>query len=229
MSEKVKFDTALYTAVQQLKQQQLAQLPDIEILLADFNPSQSFAHRINQLFYSAERKYKTTRMLASLGKIAVAILLAITLLLSNQTVATAMKNIISQTVIQWFDKYISVETKADEYPRQIKDFTVGYMTDGFVLEETYNIDTGIKKVYYKDNLYINIKIKPDDGNDIASFDIEYSTASKILIDGREALWISHNDGYNRFLISVNGVQYSIDGYVHIDEILEIYENIEIFL
>ena len=229
MSEKVTFDTAISTAFRQLQQQTLSAIPDLSLLSVAFSPSPVLVNKTDAIIYMAERKQKRTTRLKYIARTAAAIIIVLTLLSAHPTVATAMKKIFSQTVVQWFDKYISIETQADTYPQQITDFTVGYMTDGFVLKEEYKIDDGVKKVYYYDNLFLEIKVIPDDGSNITGYDIENSTIDNIYLKNNTGTIISHNSGFNVLLISVDGVQYSINGYVQVDEIIKIFKNIEISL
>lgn len=229
MSEKVTFDTAISTAFRQLQQQTLSAIPDLSLLSVAFSPSPVLVNKTDAIIYMAERKQKRTTRLKYIARTAAAIIIVLTLLSAHPTVATAMKKIFSQTFVQWFDKYISIETQADTYPQQITDFTVGYMTDGFVLKEEYKIDDGVKKVYYYDNLFLEIKVIPDDGSNITGYDIENSTIDNIYLKNNTGTIISHNSGFNVLLISVDGVQYSINGYVQVDEIIKIFKNIEISL
>ena len=60
-------------------------------------------------------------------------------------------------------------------------------------------------------------------------DNEYSTFNSIYINGIEGTVATHPTGYNRLIISVNGIQYNISGFVESDEIIKIYENIKISL
>ena len=229
MSEKVTFDAAISTAFLQLQQQTLSAIPDLALLSAAFSPSPALVNKTDAIIYMAERKQKRATRLKYIARTAAALIIAFTLLSAHPTVATAMKKIFSQTVVQWFDKYISIETQADTYPQQITDFTVGYMTDGFVLKEEYEIDDGVKKVYYYDNLFLEIKEIPDDGSNITGYDTENSTIDSLYLKDNIGTIIRHNSGFNGLLISVDGVQYSINGYVQTDEIIRIFEKIKISL
>ncbi|MBR6610222.1 MAG: DUF4367 domain-containing protein [Oscillospiraceae bacterium] len=229
MSEKVTFDAAISTAFLQLQQQTLSAIPDLALLSAAFSPSPALVNKTDAIIYMAERKQKRATRLKYIARTAAALIIAFTLLSAHPTVATAMKKIFSQTVVQWFDKYISIETQADTYPQQITDFTVGYMTDGFVLKEEYEIDDGVKKVYYYDNLFLEIKVIPDDGSNITGYDTENSTIDSLYLKDNIGTIIRHNSGFNGLLISVDGVQYSINGYVQTDEIIRIFEKIKISL
>ena len=229
MSEKVTFDAAISTAFLQLQQQTLSAIPDLALLSAAFSPSPALVNKTDAIIYMAERKQKRATRLKYIARTAAALIIAFTLLSAHPTVATAMKKIFSQTVVQWFDKYISIETQADTYPQQITDFTVGYMTDGFVLKEEYEIDDGVKKVYYYDNPFLEIKVIPDDGSNITGYDTENSTIDSLYLKDNIGTIIRHNSGFNGLLISVDGVQYSINGYVQTDEIIRIFEKIKISL
>lgn len=229
MSEKVTFDTAISTAFRQLQQQTLSAIPDLALLSAAFSPSPALVNKTDAIIYTAERKQKRTILLKYIARTAAAIIIVFTLLSAHPTVATAMKKIFSQTVVQWFDKYISIETQADTYPQQITDFTVGYMTDGFVLKEEYKIGTMIQKVYYNEELYLSIQIDNDDNSNIIGLDNEYTSQENIMIDGNKTMLVTRKDGYTALITSSNGLQIFIDGYVQSDEILKIYENIEIYL
>ena len=229
MSEKVTFDAAISTAFLQLQQQTLSVIPDLALLSAAFSPSPALINKTDAIIYMAERKQKRATRLKYIARTAAALIIAFTLLSAHPTVATAIKKIFSQTVVQWFDKYISIETQADTYPQQITDFTVGYMTDGFVLKEEYKITPEIIKVYYNDDDFIKINIRPDDNNGTVFIDNEYSTFNSIYINGIEGTVATHSTGYNRLIISVNGIQYNISGFVESDEIIKIYENIKISL
>lgn len=231
MSEKVTFDTAISTAFRQLQQQTLSAIPDLALLSVAFSPSPALVNKTDAIIYTAERKQKRTILLKYIARTAAAIIIAFTLLSTHPTVATAMKKIFSQTVVQWFDKYISIETQADTYPQQITDFTVGYMTDGFVLVEESQYGAGIYKLYEHifEKKYVSIIIKPDDNDNITGIDNEYSTITEIMINGNKGTLVCRTDGYNLLLISCNRAQYCIDGYVQCNEIIKIFEKIKISL
>ena len=229
MSEKVTFDTAISTAFRQLQQQTLSAIPDLALLSAAFSPSPALVNKTDAIIYTAERKQKRTILLKYIARTAAVLIIAFTLLSAHPTVATAMKKIFSQTVVQWFDKYISIETQADTYPQQITDFKVEYMTDGFVLKEEYKIGTMIQKVYYNEELYLSIQIDKDDNSNIIGLDNEYTSQENIMIGGNKAMLVTRKDGYTALITSSNGLQIFIDGYVQSDEILKIYKNIETYL
>ncbi|MBR5805243.1 MAG: DUF4367 domain-containing protein [Oscillospiraceae bacterium] len=230
MSEKVTFDTAISTAFRQLQRQTLSAIPDLALLSAAFSPSPALVNKTDAIIYTAERKQKRTILLKYIARTAAAIIIVFTLLSAHPTVATAMKKIFSQTVVQWFDKYISIETQADTYPQQITDFTVGYMTDDFVLVEESQYGAGIYKLYENvNNDLVSIIVKPDMGGDLFGLDNEHSKTLEIVISGAKGIKMCSEDGYNLLIISSHGIQYTVEGFVEFDEIIKIYEKIKISL
>ena len=191
---------------------------------------ESLKNRLEAIITKAEKAFIRKSWGKNIAKIAAAVIIAVTLLASNPTVATAMKKICSQTVIQWFDKYISVETKADNYPIAIKDVEVGYITDGFVFEEKYILYPESFTFSYKGAYgYIIIHVRLDNGNTTTFIDNENTTFADIEINGNKGLALYRNDGGHGIIVSDDGIVYDILGYVEMKEILKIYKNIKIIL
>lgn len=223
MNTQISFDAAVSASVKQAQINLTRNLPLKDSLYtSESMPASAQADK-------ADRRESKNGLFVCLQRIAVIAVTVFFFAFSPMLTVHAVRDAISDTVIAWYDKYISVESTADSYPTQIKDFECGYMTDGFQFDYSSNYGAGKIKTYINGEKYINISVSPDDNTSITGLDNEYSKVYTIIIDDKKGLWMCSENNYNFLRISSEGVVYTVSGIVEIDEIINIYENIKIFL
>ena len=227
MTDKLSFDSALYIAIQQYKCDQLENIPPLEQLALEFTASQNLLDIIENVIQSAEKADKVNNTFKTLKKVAVILLISFTLMLTSPTFVTAMKKIVSNTVIEWYDGYISMVSKADSYPLEMQDVKVGYITEGFVLREVNIFPNDFNFFYSAEHGYISVYVYADNGNTTSYMDNDRTTFGDIEIDGNKGMARYCVDGANGVIISVDGIVYDVFGYVEMEEIIKIYRSIEV--
>ena len=227
MTDKISFESALHIAVQQYKCDQLESIPSLEQLALEFTASQNLLDIIENVIQSAEKADKVNNTFKTLKKVAVILLISFTLMLTSPTFVTAMKKIVSNTVIEWYDGYISMVSKADSYPLEMQDVKVGYITEGFVLREVNIFPNDFNFSYSAEHGYISVYVYADNGNTTSYIDNDRTTFGDIEIDGNKGMARYCVDGANGVIISVDGIVYDVFGYVEMEEIIKIYRSIEV--
>lgn len=227
MSEKITLDTAIYASVKELDVALLAGLPPAESLAEEY--SSVNADKTHKSIKTEERKEIFYRLKNHLCRFAAAVAVAFTVSFSPFLTVSAVQDAVSETAVKWYNQYITVESNTPNAPREIKDLKVGYMTEGFILEEEYVNKDKIVKDYMSKELYVSVSARIDNDSSLLGMDNERSDFYTIDIDENKGLLMNSEDGYNRLVIADNGIRYIISGYANIDEILKIYKNLEISL
>ena len=220
MTDKLSFDSALYIALQQYKCDQLENIPPLEQLSVQFKPSDELKEKIEKLI--REKENNKNSGLKKLGKAAVIMLVVFTLL-SNSTVVTAINNIVPGFIVQWNDKYTSITTHSDVKTPYIEDFIVHYVPNGYTMVQ----GDKLSKIYQNGDISVRVAVNLESNYNSFNIDNEETIFENIVIDGHDGMRHIHQDGYNGIIMSVGGVSYHITGHIPPEEIVKIFQSIEV--
>lgn len=229
MSEKINIDTAIYAAVKELDAELIAALPSTEVLSKKYQQNYEKEKTIYNRIKNKERKNIFFNVQKHLVKIVIVTALVFTVAFSPFLTANAVQVAVSETAVEWYEKYITVESNTTNAVNGIKDLKVEYMTEGFMLKEEYFRGESVAKDYFKGNAYLSVSARVDNNASLLGLDNERSDFYPIEINKNKGLLMNGEDGYNNLVIVDNGIRYMVSGYVNIDEILKIYKNLKISL
>ena len=220
MNTQISFDAAVSASVKQAQINITRNLPLKDSLYTSENmPASAQADK-------ADRRENKAGLFYSLRRVSVIAVTVFFFAFSPVLTVHAVRDAISDTVIAWYDKYISVESTADSYLTQIKDFECGYIPDKFQFVSSTEYNSGVIKEYFSEDGYLKIYIKRDDGTNLLGIDNEHTTFYGIEINGLNGFWTAYEDGSNMLILTGDGNYYKLDGYTAVNELVKIFVNLK---
>lgn len=228
MNNNVSFDALLQMAARESVYRQLDSFPSKRELENMFDPSKTHEDKINKIIRKENRSDKLSTFNRQFSKVAVILLIAFTVTFTPLISAKAVRESIVQTIIEWKDEFASIFFKSDNEPAVINDVKIGYMVEGFESSGDVVQDKYMYKLTYlnqSQNVCITIYSK-DIYTNPTHIDNEYSNYYSISINNNDGIWI-YRENYSALII-YNKFVYRIEGSINIEELINIYKNIEIF-
>jgi hypothetical protein len=223
------FDSILTEALKNRSKIYLSNIPSEDELSKELEFSDGFKDKMNKLMESYKRMAARKKVFIYTKKFVACILIVAGLgfgvLMLSQPVRAAIQNVI----IQWFDKYTQFDFKSDSTEVEFKEYTLGYLPEGFVETDYFSAD-GYTSVEYRDlkgnDIIFDYAISE---NITIALDNEHSTYSVISLNGSEAhLFESNEEGSRSHLLwEDNGYTFKITALLNAEEIIKIAENIKI--
>ena len=225
MSEQVSFDSLLRMAVRETYLQQTNSIPADDKLDEIIHPSDKFEKKMQAMVRRESRNEKLIYFRKITAKVAVVVLLCISLTFGSLLTAKAVRESVATTILEWHDKFTRIFIETDTQPDKLPEIRFNYIPEGFELVEEESVNNNLYKVYTYRNIsnnYIRIYINFGDDN----IDNENTTFYLLSIDNVRAMWINKQDN-NQLIISVGYINFNINGNIKLEEIVNIYKNIEI--
>jgi len=228
MNNQVSFDSLLRMAIRETYMEQINSIPSEEKLEQILHPSHAFKQKISAIVRRETRNEKLIQMRRITGRVAVVIMLCISLTFGSLLTAKAVRESVATTILEWHDKFTRIFIETDVPPTQLPEIRFNYIPEGFELveEESFIIPDTMLLTYRNDKInFLQIIISSSNDTNIDKSDNEFSSFYSIKIDERYGTWIS-KDNENQLII-FNLYTYNIVGELKIEEIIKIYKNIEI--
>ncbi|MBR2028865.1 MAG: DUF4367 domain-containing protein [Oscillospiraceae bacterium] len=227
MNNNVSFDAMLQMAAREAVYRQLDSFPSKRELEKMFEPTKTHEDKINKIIKKETRADKFAEFNRQFSKVAVILLITFTVTFTPLISAKAVRESIVQTVIEWKDEFASIFFKSENVPAVINDVKIGYMVEGFESDgPTYKTKYTYRKTYTNNFETININVCPVDAMSTFHTDNKHSDYYSISIDNHYGILV-YRENYSILTISDDMFIYSIDGNISINELIEIYKNIEI--
>lgn len=183
------FDALLDVAVSQAFQEEMKQLPSNEELKVAYKPSPEMDTRIKKHIDKSRRKAKIKHFAKSSGKAVAYIAIVFTLLTTVALSVEATRNAIFNAIIEWQDKYTSIQFKDSGETKDIKQSGLYYPTyipEGFKETATEKFGNTIMLVYANEAGEEILFDQNSDGTGKTSVDNENTIYREIEISGNEA-------------------------------------------
>lgn len=225
MSEQVSFDSLLRMAVRETYLQQTNSIPADDKLDEIIHPSDKFEKKMQAMVRRESRNEKLIYFRNITAKVAVVVLLCISLTFGSLLTANAVRESVATTILEWHDKFTRIFIETDTQPDKLPEIRFNYIPEGFELVKEESVNNNLYKVYTYRNIsnnYVRIYINFGDDN----IDNENTTFYLLSIDNVRAMWINKQDN-NQLIISVGYINFNINGNIKLEEIVNIYKNIEI--
>ena len=231
MSEQVSFDSLLRMAVRETYMEQANSIPADNELDEIIRPSAEYEKKMRTMVRRENRNEKLIYFRKVTAKVAVVAMLCISLTFGSLMTAQAVRESVATTILEWHDKFTRIFIKTDAAPTQLPEIRFNYIPEEFELveEESFKRDDYMFLTYNKENNindYLRIICSSSNSINIDKSDNEHSSFYSLLISKCSGTWISRGVD-NQFIISKNNVYFSITGTQNIEELIEIYKNIEI--
>lgn len=225
MSEQVSFDSLLRMAVRETYLQQTNSIPADDKLDEIIHPSDKFEKKMQAMVRRESHNEKLIYFRKITAKVAVVVLLCISLTFGSLLTAKAVRESVATTILEWHDKFTRIFIETDTQPDKLPEIRFNYIPEGFELVEEESVNTDTFKVFNyakSDGMFLKIYIN----RTIDKVDNEHNNYYAIIIGESSAIWI-HTESENNLLINNKNINYSIKSSLSLEEIIEVYENIEI--
>lgn len=225
MNNQVSFDSLLRMAVRETYMDQVNSIPPEDELEKILHTDDNFKNKIKAIVHRENRNEKLIHFSRAATKVAVVVLVCISLTFASLMTADAVRESVATTILEWHDKFTRIFIETDAQSDKLPEIRFNYIPEGFELveEETVNSNTFKTISYYSEDkqfLIINVNFDND------KVDNEHSTYYSILIGGSRGIWIN-SELDNNLIINNENIMYSMKSTLSLDELVKIYENIEI--
>ena len=229
MNNQVSFDSLLRMAVRETYMDQVNAIPPEDELEKILHTDDNFKNKIKAIVRRENRNEKLIYFSRAATKVAVVVLVCISLTFASLMTADAVRESVATTILEWHDKFTRIFIETDAQQAKLSEIRFNYIPEGFELveEESWNVDD-YQLFLYKNskNDFINIFITKGNSGDSIFGDNEQSNICIIKIDNKECLWIFEKNE-NQLIIPFKNKFYNITSSLSIEEIIQIYKNIEI--
>ncbi len=228
MNNQVSFDSLLRMAVRETYMEQINSIPAEDKLEETLKPSVAFKKKISAIVRKETRNEKLIHFRKVAYRVAVVLMMCISLTFGSLLTAKAVRESIATTILEWHDKFTRIFIETDTPPTELPEIRFNYIPEGFELVEEESVITKsfVTHTYIQNTNYIRIKINPFDPSFIENIDNEFSKYYFVKVTDTYGIWINFNDE-NLLFIPKGSANFSINGTVPLEEILKIYENIDI--
>ena len=229
MNNQVSFDSLLRMAVRETYMDQVNSIPPENELEKILHTDDNFKNKIRAIVRRENRNEKLIHFSRAAAKVAVVILVCISLTFASLMTAEAVRESVATTILEWHDKFTRIFIETDAVPEKLPEIRFNYIPEGFELVEEESITSTNYMIYTFSNyksiflkIYINIQSEHSEDN----VDNEFTNYYQLNIGNGRGIWVSY-DNENKLIISKGELLFNISGQVSIEEIVRIYKNIEI--
>ena len=229
MSEKVRFENMLHMAVREVYMDRISAIPSDEEIDKIYTASQAHTKKMEAMIRKESRSEKIIKFSRAASRVAVIVLIAFSLTFSTLLTAEAVRESVVTTVLEWKDKFTRIFMESDMQAEVLPEIRFNYIPESFSLVDEYTVisSTLISYTYSNhDNVYFWITTSSKSNYTNDHIDNEYSNYYILNIDNNSGIWVNTGDE-NRLIISRNNLYFNISGKLPIEEIVQIYKNIEL--
>ena len=202
---------------------ELSRIPKEEVLRRRYRLSDLFYQRMENLIHRQERKAKRRNFVRGIGS-AAAVFFLILLLTNPEFVANA-----ANRVFQWFYNHISFQFKENTDVNQVPRYRIGYVPEGYELEEDIYYDVmGVVNYCNEKGEYIDLTYGVIDG--VMNVDNENKELLILKGKGKQKIYYLKgigNDSSFTWISVDETTMFNLSGLLTEEELLKIYESIEI--
>ena len=135
MSEQVSFDSLLRMAVRETYLQQTNSIPADDKLDEIIHPSDKFEKKMQAMVRRESRNEKLIYFRNITAKVAVVVLLCISLTFGSLLTAKAVRESVATTILEWHDKFTRIFIETDTQPDKLPEIRFNSIPEGFELVE----------------------------------------------------------------------------------------------
>ena len=222
-------DALIAMIVTEAQDRELAQMPSLEEMNEDFQPSEKFQRKMEALVHDTKRKAERKKRLLDIKRFFITLTAAISIFSCTMLPVKAVREAVITTLIEWHDKFVSVIYVNDESSVTTFDITPSYIPNGFSQVETTDENSGFYYGQFSDshNNWFDILVFPVENTQTISWDNEFSSYYSISFDSNQAIWGIMDDGSNTLLWESNFLAFQVRGNLNITELIKISEGIEV--
>lgn len=225
-------DALISLVVTEAEERELAAMPSLKEMNAQFHPSEQFQAKMERLLKKARRKEEWHQVWKPTKKILVAFTSVVTVLAFAFLPVKAVQDAVVDTLIQWRDGFMSIiysvesENPPLNLPAQIE---LNYIPNGYTIisEENSEYDHYMARLVADNEGWCTVRVVTIDSTQEIGVDNEFTTYYNLEFNGHNAIWGIREDSSNTLLWEEGGLVFTIYGNTDIAEILKLAEGITI--
>ena len=222
-------DALIAMIVTEAQDRELAQMPSLEEMNEDFQPSEKFQRKMEALVHDTKRKAERKKRLLGIKRFFITLTAAISIFSCTMLPVKAVREAVITTLIEWHDKFVSIIYVNEESSVTAFHITPSYIPEGFSQVEVPDESSGFYYGQFSDshNNWFDILVLPIENTQETFLDNEFSTYYSISFNGIQAIWGIMNDKSNTLLWESRALSFQVRGNLDLTEIIKISEGIKV--
>lgn len=222
-------DALIAMIVTEAQDRELAQMPSLEEMNEDFQPSEKFQRKMEALVHDTKRKAERKKRLLGIKRFFITLTAAISIFSCTMLPVKAVREAVITTLIEWHDKFVSVIYVNDESSVTTFHIIPSYIPKGFSQVEVPDESSGFYYGQFSDshNNWFDILVLPIENTQETFLDNEFSTYYSINFNGIQAICGIMNDGSNTLLWERGTLSFQVCGNLDLTELIKISEKIKV--
>lgn len=182
-------DALIAMIVTEAQDRELAQMPSLEEMNEDFQPSEKFQRKMEALVHDTKRKAERKKRLLGIKRFFITLTAAISIFSCTMLPVKAVREAVITTLIEWHDKFVSVIYVNDESSVTTFHIIPSYIPKGFSQVEVPDESSGFYYGQFSDshNNWFDILVLPIENTQETFLDNEFSTYYSINFNGIQAI------------------------------------------
>ena len=124
-------DALIAMIVTEAQDRELAQMPSLEEMNEDFQPSEKFQRKMEALVRDTKRKAEREKQLLNVKRFFITLTAAISIFSCTMLPVKAVREAVITTLIEWHDKFVSIIYVNEESSVSTFHITPSYIPEGF--------------------------------------------------------------------------------------------------
>lgn len=222
-------DALIAMIVTEAQDRELAQMPSLEEMNEDFQPSEKFQRKMEALVHDTKRKAERKKRLLGIKRFFITLTAAISIFSCTMLPVKAVREAVITTLIEWHDKFVSIIYVNEESSVTAFHITPSYIPEGFSQIEVPDEGSDLYYGHFSDssNSWFDIIVLPIENKQETFLDNEFSTYYSISFNGIQAIWGIMNDKSNTLLWESRALSFQVRGNLDLTEIIKISEGIKV--
>lgn len=222
-------DALIAMIVTEAQNRELAQMPSLEEMNEDFQPSEKFQRKMEALVHDTKRKAERKKRLLDIKRFFITLTAAISIFSCTMLPVKAVREAVITTLIEWHDKFVSIVYVNEESSISTFHITPSYIPEGFSQVEVPDEGSDLYYGQFSDssNSWFDIIVLPIENKQETFLDNEFSTYYSINFNGIQAIWGIMNDGSNTLLWERGTLSFQVCGNLDLTELIKISEKIKV--
>lgn len=207
--------------------EEINSIPTNEQLAKKYSFSPKFEMRMKKLFTKNRRKSLTKAFILYSRKVASIFIIVLGLLFGTLLFNTEVRAAVGKVLVEWYEKFTSFTFRDDEIIGEKKEWTLGYLPEGYV-QESYEVLGRVTSMEFTNTKGDKIRFYygPEESITNISVDNENHEINSSVILNNEAFSISAIDeGFDNGIVwNMEGHTFNLWGRIQMDELKKVAEN-----
>ena len=172
-------DALIAMIVTEAQDRELAQMPSLEEMNEDFQPSEKFQRKMEALVRDTKRKAEREKQLLNVKRFFITLTAAISIFSCTMLPVKAVREAVITTLIEWHDKFVSIIYVNEESPVSTFHITPSYIPSGFSQIESTGRYYG--QFQNSEGDWFSLRVLPVENSQVTSLDSEFSSYYSISL------------------------------------------------